>query len=1527
MRPTLDQLEARLLLSTIADQVDQSLNPASAVAAVQAGGNGATVKTASTSSPVAPQETLNVQLQSNVSGALSRLMPLLTAAGATAQPTLISGLYEVSVASSQVSQLASELSASTLVQYASPMQMLHIADVPNDPQYLSGNQWALNGVWGINAPMAWNTTTGSNSVIVADVDTGMDYNHPDLISNTWINQTEIPSAVLSNLTDVNGDGLITFTDLSNPVNQGSGKIVDTNGDGVITGADLIAPTSVGGWADGSTQDSDASHPDDLIGWNFVNNTNNPMDDFSQGHGTHTAGIIGAVGNNGIGVAGTNWTVQIMPVEFLDSTGSGSDVAAAESIDYAVDHGAKVINASWGGSGSPDPTITAALQYANSKGVIFVAAAGNNGQNIDNNPFQPASEDLPNMIVVAAIGSNGALPSWSNYGVNSVQLAAPGVSIISTLPNDNYGYLSGTSMAAPYVTGTVALVEAAHPTWSMSQVIDAVLDHTTSDSSLAGQVTTGGVVNAAAAVANTDGPRITAATPSGSINNASGFSTVQVTFDEEVNPATLTSSQATLTSPSGMVTGLSISAVVGSNNHQFNISFPSQTATGTYTLVVGPDIQDWYGNDMNQNRNGINGEAMDAFTDTIFQTSPGASDLLSVSSPSTTDIAGTVQRFTVTALSPGGGTDIHYTGTIQLGSTDPQAAIPSSYTFTTADAGAHTFTVTLKTSGVQSVTATDTINQFITGAEENIWVQPASADSLTVTGFPTSDTAGGAHGLTVTAYDQFGNVATGYTGIVKFTSSDPKAVLPASFNFTPEDEGSSSFTTTLETAGTQTITATDTTTTSVTGTELNIIVQSTAANSLTVTGIPTSDTAGTIANVTVTAFDQFGNIATGYTGTVLFSSSDLRAALPAQYSFTAGDAGTHIFSATLKTTGTRYLTVTDTTTTSISGTESGITVKPATANSLTATGMPTIDTAGTTNIVTITAYDQFSNVATGYTGTVKFTSSDLQAMLPANYIFTSTDAGSHTFSITLSSVGTQSISVTDLATATIAGSVSVTVIPAASASASLIKRDTSTEGTWIGVYGSQGYNIIGNSTSYPSYASVTAASALSVTWAPSTTDPRALQNSSGIGRVAAAWYSSTSFMINVNLTDGQTHDLSLYALDWDGNNSRSEQIQLTSAATGTVLDTEKVSSFSQGVYLQWAVTGNVVIKVSKLGGANAVLSGLFFDTPSTSGTSASDIFNISSPSTTDTVSTAQSFTVTALSPTGGTDTQYSGTIHFKSSDLQAVLPANYTFTSTDAGVHTFSITFNTVGTQSITATDMATATITGSISVTVNPAVSSSATLLKRDTTTEGNWIGVYGSQGYNIIGNATSYPSYATVTTTGALSYTWAPSTTDPRALQYPIGTGRIAATWYSSTSFTINVNLTDGQTHDLTLYALDWDGNNTRSEQIQITSAATGAVLETEKVSAFSQGVYLQWAVTGNVVIKVSKLGGANAVLSGLFFDTPSMSGAAAASFLNISNLPAVDFVGTINSVTPTTNEQLSGRATDYTSTKYVTSSDSRAL
>jgi trimeric autotransporter adhesin len=295
----------------------------------------------------------------------------------------------------------------------------------------------------------------------------------------------------------------------------------------------------------------------------------------------------------------------------------------------------------------------------------------------------------------------------------------------------------------------------------------------------------------------------------------------------------------------------------------------------------------------------------------------------------------------------------------------------------------------------------------------------------VTSIPTTTTAGAAQSITVIVRDAFGNLATGYAGTVQFTSSDPQAGLPANYTFSSNDGGTHTFIVILKTAGTQSITVADQAISGFTSTQSGINVVAAAAASFSVTGFPAATTAGVTQSFTVIVRDAFGNLAVGYTGAVRFSSNDTQAGLPANYTFTPGDAGVHTFTATLKTAGSRSITATDLADSSLTGTQAGINVTAAAATHFAISAPSTIQRQ-TNFSITVTALDAYGNIATGYRGRVKFTSSDRHANLPADYTFTANDSGVHTFTMSFKTIGLQSILVKDNANGTITGTTNVTV---------------------------------------------------------------------------------------------------------------------------------------------------------------------------------------------------------------------------------------------------------------------------------------------------------------------------------------------------------------------------------------------------------------------------------------------------------------------------------------------------------------------
>jgi subtilisin family serine protease len=267
---------------------------------------------------------------------------------------------------------------------------------------------------------------------VADIDTGIDYNHEDLVNNLW-------------------------------------------------------------------RAADGQSP----GYDFVNNDALPYDD--QSHGTHTAGTIGATGFNGLGIVGVSPKVSIMALKFLSAQGSGTTSDAIRAIDFAIEHKVRVMSNSWGGSpgegddGSEDKALREAVARANHADILFVAAAGNDGQNIDVSPVYPGGIDLPNVLTVASTTERDTRSFFSNYGPTKVHVAAPGSNILSTVPSNGYKLYSGTSMACPHVAGLAALILSVRPELTAVQVKEMIMQTVDPIPSLRGKIVTGGRVNAQAAL--------------------------------------------------------------------------------------------------------------------------------------------------------------------------------------------------------------------------------------------------------------------------------------------------------------------------------------------------------------------------------------------------------------------------------------------------------------------------------------------------------------------------------------------------------------------------------------------------------------------------------------------------------------------------------------------------------------------------------------------------------------------------------------------------------------------------------------------------------------------------------------------------------------------------------------------------------------------------------------------------------------------------------------------------------------------
>ncbi len=393
------------------------------------------------------------------------------------------------------------------------------ATTTNDPIYSDAKLWGMYGdqtnpsnKFGSQAGEAWSADkTGSSKVVVGVVDSGIDYTHPDLYLNVWLNQREIPQSFRASLTDVDNDGVISFRDLNS--SQNASFVSDLNQNGRIDAGDLLSDSR---WENGVDDDGNG-YIDDFVGWDFVNNDNDPMDD--NDHGTHVFGTIAAQGNNSLGVAGVTWSTQVMGLKFLSATGSGSLSNAILALDYytgATGSSAQnyaATNNSWGGGGFSQSLLDAIVRGAKAD-VLFIAAAGNGGfdgagddndttANYPSNYDTTAGAGYDAVIAVASITRTGALSSFSNYGDQTVDLGAPGSSIFSTIPGGGYASFSGTSMATPHVAGAIALLSATNLGLTAAQLKAQLLATVTPTDSLAGKTVTGGRLDAATLVGVTN----------------------------------------------------------------------------------------------------------------------------------------------------------------------------------------------------------------------------------------------------------------------------------------------------------------------------------------------------------------------------------------------------------------------------------------------------------------------------------------------------------------------------------------------------------------------------------------------------------------------------------------------------------------------------------------------------------------------------------------------------------------------------------------------------------------------------------------------------------------------------------------------------------------------------------------------------------------------------------------------------------------------------------------------------------------
>lgn len=460
------------------------------------------------------------------------------------RPVGRAGAFRLRSRAKDVAALLRDLRTSGAVVYAEPNYIVRTTAVPNDPMFrilwgLRNTGQPIFGVPGtpgahISATAAWDVSTGNRNAVVGVVDTGIDYNHPDLVANVWSAPTDFSVTI---------GGM--------PIN-------------------CLAGTH---------------------GFNAITDTCIPLDD--NNHGTHVSGTIGATGNNGAGVTGVNWATSIMGLKFLNAAGNGSIADAIDAIEFAIQvkqifpttANVRVLNNSWGGGGFSQ-TLLNQINAANAAGILFVAAAGNDASDNDLVPAYPGNYDAPNVVAVAATTNQDTLADFSNYGATSVDLGAPGDLIASTIRNGNYSIFSGTSMAAPHVSGAAMLVlsQCALDTAALKSTLLSTVDVV---ASLVGWTATGGRLNVDRAIRNCGPPPpgfTLSALPASATVTAGGTASYTVSSTPTGGFAgSINLSASGL--PAGAVATFGTNPIGPAGSSSLDVSTLATTPAGTYTLTI------------------------------------------------------------------------------------------------------------------------------------------------------------------------------------------------------------------------------------------------------------------------------------------------------------------------------------------------------------------------------------------------------------------------------------------------------------------------------------------------------------------------------------------------------------------------------------------------------------------------------------------------------------------------------------------------------------------------------------------------------------------------------------------------------------------------------------------------------------------------------------------------------------------------------------------------------------------------------